>query len=779
MPLLAHPDRKVPLSEPGGEDPEPPGTSLPRLRLRVGLLALVAAAAAALVGPPWRPAAVVYEADGIAREDVRAARDFLLSDLEATERKRREAEEASPAVYDLHPGALDEALGRLRGDLSAAFSQEPPDLGAAAAELEGRWGMRVAPELVRRLSRADERARLVGLVEAALGGLYGRGVVANRRLLAAELRRGVVVRTLGTREESVLGEASLAAVEDFDEVRRRLGRPEGGDPLSALAQRTAGVLFRPNVTHNGEETALRRAAARDSVRPVLLQVSRGEMLVREGDRVTVEQARRLAAHGALAEGGGGWLARLGVLGLAAMALGCCFRFGRSNVKKFRSANRDLLFLAALVVAGLALERLGLTLVAAVGASLASGGHGSLAFALPLAAAVITARVVLNSETALVFLLPFLALAALPFEPALGAFLHFAAGSLAGAHFAARACHRLDVLRAGAGAGLAQAVVAASLALAGGAGGGEAAWWIGASLLGGVASGILALGLIPLAEGAFGYTTEMRLMELASLDHPLLRELMLRAPGTYHHSLVTGSLVKAAAEAIGARALLATVAAYYHDVGKVSKPIYFIENQADGGNLHDKLAPSMSSLVLVSHVKEGVDLARRHRLGADLVEIIQQHHGTSLIQFFYGRACERARAGVEAVREADYRYPGPKPQTREAALVLLADAVEAACRTLPDPRPARIRGVVQNIINRTFADGQLDECDLTLKDLHDIARSFSRILGGIHHQRIDYPLAAHKEKKPHGDLDPKRLRGGRDRRGEAPEAGPEGLKRLGL
>lgn len=743
------------------------------------MLALVAAAAAALVGPPLRPAAVVYLADEIAREDVRAARDFLLPDQEATEHRRREAESSSPAVYDLDPGALEEALDRLRGDLAVAFSGDPPDPGRAAGELESRWGLRVAPDLVRRLSGGADQRLFVELVETVLRGLYERGVVANRRLFASEVRRGVVVRAFGSREESVLGEESVSAVEDFDEVRRRLGRPEGGDPLSGLAQRAAGALFRPNLSYSGEETAARRGAAREAVRPVLLQLSRGEMLVREGDRVTAEQARRLAAHGALSEGRGGWLARLGVFGLAAMTLGCAFRFGRSNVKKFRSESRDLLFLAALVVAGLGLERLGLTVVSALGGAFSTGGNGPMAYALPLAAAAITARVVLNSETALLFLVPFFALAAFPFEPALGAFLHFTAGGLVGAHFAARACHRLDILRAGVWAGVAQALAAASLALAGGAEAGEAAWWVGAGLLGGVASGVLALGLIPLTESVFGYTTEMRLMELASLDHPLLKELMLRAPGTYHHSLVTGSLVQAAAEAIGARALLATVAAYYHDVGKVSKPVYFIENQADGENLHDKLTPSMSSLVLVSHVKEGVDLARRHRLGTDLVEIIQQHHGTNLIQFFYGRARERARDGVEAVREADYRYPGPKPQTREAALVLLADAVEAACRTLSDPRPARLRGTVQNIVNRTFADGQLDECDLTLKDLHEIARSFSRILGGIHHQRIDYPLAAHKEKKHHGDLDSKRLRVGGDRRGETEAAGPEGLKRLGL
>jgi hypothetical protein len=282
-----------------------------------------------------------------------------------------------------------------------------------------------------------------------------------------------------------------------------------------------------------------------------------------------------------------------------------------------------------------------------------------------------------------------------------------------------------------------------------------------------------------AEWTFGYTTEMRLMELASLDHPLLRQLMLRAPGTYHHSIVTGSLVQAAAEAIGARALLATVAAYYHDVGKTTKPAYFIENKGDDRNRHDKLAPSMSSLILISHLKDGVELAQRHRLGADIVDIIQQHHGTGLIQFFYDKARQQERVEAGAVNEQDYRYPGPNPQSREAALVLLADAVEAASRTIPDPRPARIRGMVQKIIGRVFADGQLDECDLTLKDLHLIASSFSRILAGIHHQRIDYPVPAHKEKKDDGDLDSQRLSGRGAGRGVSEKEGGETLRRLGL
>jgi putative nucleotidyltransferase with HDIG domain len=219
--------------------------------------------------------------------------------------------------------------------------------------------------------------------------------------------------------------------------------------------------------------------------------------------------------------------------------------------------------------------------------------------------------------------------------------------------------------------------------------------------------------------------------------------MIQAPGTYHHSIMVGLLVENAAESIGANPLLARVAAYYHDIGKIRKPLYFAENLKNQGNKHDKLAPSMSALILISHVKDGVELARENKLGSVLIDIIRQHHGTSLIKFFYDKAQQQSKG--EAVNEQDYRYPGPKPQSREAALIMLADAVEAAGRTLSNPTSARIQGMVQKIINKIFIDGQLNECDLTLKDLHKIAKSFNRILVGIFHQRVEYPEPAYKER----------------------------------
>jgi cyclic-di-AMP phosphodiesterase PgpH len=305
-------------------------------------------------------------------------------------------------------------------------------------------------------------------------------------------------------------------------------------------------------------------------------------------------------------------------------------------------------------------------------------------------------------------------------------------------------------------------------------------WLGAlAFMGGFASGIVTLGVAPLVEMAFGYTTDITLLELANLDRPILRRLMLEAPGTYHHSVIVGSLVEAAATEIGANPLLAKVCGYYHDIGKVKKPLYFIENQTDGRNRHDKLAPSMSSLILIAHVKDGVDIAQKQRLGQIIIDTIQQHHGTSLIHYFYEKA--KQLKGDSAVKIDDYRYPGPKPQTKEVGLVMLADVVEAASRTLENPTPARIQGLVQILINKAFSDGQLDSCELTLKDLHSIAKSFNKILNGIHHHRIEYAESGAREgakaKNGSPDRQPTGKPSHRDQ-GRAKDR-PGHLKRLGL
>jgi putative nucleotidyltransferase with HDIG domain len=261
--------------------------------------------------------------------------------------------------------------------------------------------------------------------------------------------------------------------------------------------------------------------------------------------------------------------------------------------------------------------------------------------------------------------------------------------------------------------------------------------VSSAFIGGIIVVTLVSALLPLFESLFKLTTDISLLELVDLNHPLMKELLVEAPGTYHHSIIVGNLAEAAAEAVGVNPLLARVSAYYHDIGKIKMPDYFIENQIVSSSKHDKLAPRMSSLILLSHVKEGVELAKKYKLPPEIIDIIQQHHGTSVQTFFYHKAKGQSD-NVTPITEEDFRYPGPKPQSRVAALVLMADAVEAASRVLTDCSPARVSLLVDRIINHCFIDGQLDNCELTFKDIREIRSNFVFLLTSMYHRRIQYP-----------------------------------------
>ena len=267
---------------------------------------------------------------------------------------------------------------------------------------------------------------------------------------------------------------------------------------------------------------------------------------------------------------------------------------------------------------------------------------------------------------------------------------------------------------------------------------------------GLLTGLFVGGILPLLEGLFGHTTEITWLELSDLNHPLLKRMQLEAPGTFHHSLVVASLAESAAEAIGANALMSRVCAYFHDIGKLNKPEYFIENQGEG-NPHDDLSPTMSALIIIAHVKDGVDLAIKNKLNPRILEVIQEHHGDSLVYYFYRRAQERLqkleakRNGGEVVGddlplvdEKSFRYPGPIPQSRESGLISLADAIESASRTISKPSPSRIRSLVDEIVFKRVRDGQLDACGITLEELSKVRDVFAKTLRSMLHARIEYP-----------------------------------------
>ena len=269
----------------------------------------------------------------------------------------------------------------------------------------------------------------------------------------------------------------------------------------------------------------------------------------------------------------------------------------------------------------------------------------------------------------------------------------------------------------------------------------------------VLTALLISGLLPIFEGAFHLTTDISWLELSDLNHKLLRQMQLEAPGTFHHSLVVAALAEAAAEKIGANAPMCRVCSYFHDVGKLKKPGYFIENQHDGAeNPHDTLTPTMSSLIIIAHVKDGVDLAVKHKLNPRIIDVIQEHHGDSLVYFFYRRAQEQKKTRdwkkstaaskiprtCRSIDEKNFRYPGPRPSTRESGIIALADTVESASRSLKKPTPAKIRAMVDDLVRAKIHDGQLDDCPLTLRELAIVKESFSTTLRSMLHSRIDYP-----------------------------------------
>ncbi len=256
------------------------------------------------------------------------------------------------------------------------------------------------------------------------------------------------------------------------------------------------------------------------------------------------------------------------------------------------------------------------------------------------------------------------------------------------------------------------------------------------LINGLLSGVITLGILPLFEYLLQTVTNISLLELADSNHPVLQRLVMEAPGTYHHSIIVGNLSDSACLAVGANGLLARIGAYYHDIGKLQKPDYFIENQEIKKNAHDELTPTMSKLIIMNHIKEGLELAKKYSLSPVLWDFIRQHHGSSLVYYFYRRALEDKEVDQE-IAEEGFRYPGPKPNTKETAIVLLADSVEAATRSLKDPNADKIAEIVHKVINNKFIDGQLDECELTLKDIEKISSVFIKILSGIYHSRVSY------------------------------------------
>jgi len=678
--------------------------------------------------------------------DVVAPRAMSVLDVEATGAARTQARASVPLVFDMDP----RETGRLEDKVHDAFASirrirfaSPGGGKAEAAEvdelLRTRLGILppvdlqgVPPE---RFTRRME-AELAGILRRVLE----RGVLLSRDDVPADPNTEILLRTVGEARESYV---KLRNVPDLSGARTSVEQatlqaypndPESRRLLTFLAQ---SLLF-ANLKENPEETGLRREAAARQVKPLYFKVGRGEVIVPAGSQVLRGQEAVIRAF-RQADTASYLQRAVGLLLLCSVVFYVFFLDLRGiGSRVLKEAPRALLT-GVVLVGTLGLSRLTLFLLGAFTAQFKTVDAVTLAYGVPIAAGAMLVTLLLNVRTALVFAMMASILMGLMVPQVPLYTLYGFVASLVAIFAVANCQRRSQLARAGLWVGTASALVVAGIDLQ------QGAAWLPERMLdlpfafaGGILAAAIVSAALPVLEALFNVATNIRLLELSDLNASLLRQLLERAPGTYHHSMIMSNMAEQAAKAIGENALLARVGCYYHDIGKMLKPGYFIENQWGGErNIHDRLTPSMSRLVLISHVRDGIELGRKHGLPEAIIDMIPQHHGTRLINYFFHKAKEQAPELPEPPEDS-FRYPGPKPQTKVAGIIMLADTVEASSRVLDDPSPARIGTLVEKVVNAIYLDQQLDECDLTLKDLRQIADSFVKTLVGTFHHRIQYP-----------------------------------------
>jgi len=764
----------------------------PLFRFRLIVLIAVTALFTLMLYPNLMVTKLAYMAGDVAEKDIKAPKDFLVEDQTATDIKRLQAVQDVLTVYDNDPDLanrlvqmVDAAFADMRALRQAAAESRGPARSAAATPsaedtrtglatsaeearkvFEDKLGIRVGKGAFLALEAEGFSKRIAEAIGEILQKTLESGIVASKDVMLKDFEKGIILREVRTKDERVVRDArQFYSLDQAKALVRSIGQPALRDLDYAMANLVVDLsqrLIQPNITLNRNETEDRKHRAAAEIKPVLYRVKAGEMLLREGERVADLHMLKLKALESQTKPEQFFLNTLGAAAVIFSLIAVTYLlFIERGLRQSQTPAKDILLMACMF---LFFQLLAQALSSFLELVLRNSQYAipvwTAVFAVPLVAAPMTICVFLGLPAALPFAVVTAFGAALALGNSLPMCVYYLVTGSMGAYWIRNCRERKVFVTAGAKTGLLSVILAAAAGCFL-----QDFSWTGLlwgslfAFLGGIGSGVVAGGIVPLAEIAFGYTTDISLLELANLDRPILRQLMMEAPGTYHHSVIVGSMAEAAAAEIDANPLLGKVAGYYHDIGKIRKPLYFIENQRNGKNRHDKLAPSMSSLILTAHIKDGVELAREHKLAPVIIDAIRQHHGTSLIRYFFEKA--RQLKGEDQVKENDFRYPGPKPQTREAALVMIADVIEAASRTLENPTPGRIKGQVQDLINRILADGQLDECDITLRDIHRIAASFTTILNGIHHHRIEYidhraaagengkgrPLHGHSDRQP--------------------------------
>ena len=705
--------------------------------VRVLMVAVLLAAAAVLPTGQGALDRLRYHEGDIARERVVAPNDFRVQKDDVT--LRREQEEAAlavPPVFVADQRARTDALERWSAfqERALAVVSDPVVGPHERAEKLKLLGVPLNAAAVDALSAPGRARRALSEMGTWLAEVLDAGVVAEKHGGFILGYRNVSLRA-GDTESSAPATRFLDRHEALDRLVLHARSTFGADTRGVtLVEALAGPFVVPSVAYDRAETEWRRSNAKSVVPDMVGMVKKDELIVDANERVSHDAVLKLrslrnleAARRTQSEYLYPPLARMLLMLLFVAAFATYLRMELPWV----FADNGMLAMFTVLT---------LAVLGCVVAIVPVGGLSE--FAVPLALAPLVVASLMEKRPALVFTL-MLSVVVMAVAELRAPFVAVAMmGGVTAVYSVQRLRHRWHFVRAFFAIGLANvaAIVAWDLARNTPVTGmlRDGLW----GLLSALFATAVAFGLLPLVEQLFRLTSDITLLELSDLNRPLLRRMQLEAPGTYHHSMVVGSLAEAAAEAISANSLLARVQAYYHDIGKLAKPEYYAENEpASSRSRHEKLTPSMSALVVKSHISEGLDLAKKQRLPRAVRNAIPEHHGSMVMAFFFHKALETD----PTARRADYSYPGPRPRSKETAILMLADGVEGASRALAEPTPSRIRGLVQRIIEERVRDGQLDECSLTLQELARIRESFIPVLTAIFHVRAPYPAAP----KPQG------------------------------
>ncbi|MDP2921901.1 MAG: HDIG domain-containing protein [Candidatus Omnitrophota bacterium] len=686
--------------------------------------------------------AVFTEGD-IVLKSTYAPFDFKIKgeiDSNATESARKSAMEKVPPVYLIDSSIKETVLSRVNSISDAINSLHVPKEGESPEDRLSRIKETMAPFEIpmplthNMLELKDPKGFFEEAVKTA-EYILDTGLISSQELARLDKESVKTVTLLdkakNTEQVKFTNELWL-----FSDARKRadnlLAALKEKKEKALLIDLISGVITTPNIKYQDSETDFRRQAAAAKVKPIYttLEVKKNELIINKGERISKEDMLKLEAIAQKEPYPTKVVAFFGIALIIILFMLILVFYIEFYEPDLIVGNKELVLLASICV---------LVILAAKLIVLSPYPSNFI----PIAAASMLIALLLNSRLAIITTC-FLGILA---GMVSGGRMDIAAMSIIGGMigiFAVRNVRRRSqLISAGFLVGLANMTYFIAIGLINSLDFHTYMTEASIGMANGMVSAIIVTGVLPIFESMFKSITDISLLETADLNHPILKEMVIKAPGTYHHSLVVGNLAEAACETIGANALLARVSSYFHDIGKIEKAEYFSENQA-GESPHDKLSPTMSSLIITNHVKNGVELAEKYGLNTRIVAIIKQHHGTGLVFYFFKRALEKTVEDQEVFEEG-FRYPGPKPQTKEAACVLLADSVEAASRTLDDPTTSSIQGLVKKIINNKFIDGQLDECELTLKDLEKIADVFTHILTGIYHNRVEYPEDTGKKK----------------------------------